>query len=61
MEDLNKKTESELKQLLKDKQEALRLFRFALSGSKTRNLKEGLNLKKEIAQIMTILNNPVRK
>ncbi len=61
MEDLNKKTVSELKQLLKDKQEALRLFRFALSGSKTRNLKEGLNLKKEIAQIMTILNNPVIK
>ena len=57
MEELNKKTESELKQMLKEKQEALRVFRFALSGSKTKNLKEGKNLKKDIARILTVLNN----
>jgi ribosomal protein L29 len=57
MKDLIKKTEKELSQMLKDKKEALRVFNFALSGGKTRNLKEGSNLKKEIAQIMTVLNN----
>ena len=56
MEELNKKTESELKQMLKDKREALRTFCFAMSGSKTKNLKEGQNLKKDIARIMTVLN-----
>ncbi len=56
MKELINKTENELKQLLKEKQEALRIFRFAMTGSKTKNLKEGQNLKKEIAQIMTLLN-----
>jgi ribosomal protein L29 len=56
MKELIKKTEKELKALLVEKKEALRAFRFAMSGSKTKNLKEGFNLKKEIAQIMTILN-----
>jgi len=56
MDELTNKTEKELKQLLIDKREALRVFRFALSGGKVRNLKEGQNLKKEIARIMTLLN-----
>ncbi|MEI6190978.1 MAG: 50S ribosomal protein L29 [bacterium] len=56
MKELIKKTESELKVLLKEKREALRVFRFAMSGGKVKNLKEGQNLKKEIAQIMTLLN-----
>ena len=56
MRDLIKKTEKELKVLLTEKREALRVFRFAMSGGKTKNLKEGAKLKKEIAQIMTILN-----
>ncbi len=56
MKELIKKTEKELKQLLIEKKDALRVFNFALSGSKTKNLKEGKNIKKEIAQIMTILN-----
>jgi ribosomal protein L29 len=60
MKDLIKKTEKELAQLLVEKKEALRVFRFAMSGGKVKNLKEGQNLKKEIAQIMTILNNPTK-
>ena len=56
MNEFKNKTENELKQTLKDKREALRVFRFAMSGSKTKNLKEGAHLKKEIAQIMTVLN-----
>jgi len=56
MEDFKNKTENELKHMLKEKQEALRVFRFAMSGSKTKNLKEGMVLKKDIARIMTVLN-----
>lgn len=56
MKELIKKTEKELKALLAEKQEALRVFRFAMSGGKVKNLKEGAKLKKEIAQIMTLLN-----
>lgn len=57
MKDLIKKTKAELENILKEKREALRVFRFALSGSKTRNIKEGNNLKKEIARILTVLKN----
>jgi len=56
MKELIKKTEKELKALMIEKKEALRVFRFAMSGGKVKNLKEGSKLKKEIAQIMTILN-----
>ena len=56
MKELINKTEKELKVLLTEKKEALRVFRFAMSGGKVKNLKEGQNLKKEIAQIMTLLN-----
>jgi ribosomal protein L29 len=56
MKELINKTEKELKNLLKEKREALRVFRFALSGGKTKNFKEGMLLKKEIARIMTIIN-----
>jgi len=56
MKELINKTEKELKQLLIEKREALRVFRFGMSGGKTKNLKEGMNLKKEIARVMTLLN-----
>ena len=57
MKDLFNKSASELKALLLDKQEALRNFRFGLAGSKTRNVKEGKNLRKEIARIHTKLEH----
>jgi ribosomal protein L29 len=57
MKDLINKKEGELKQMLIEKREALRVFKFAMSGSKTKNLKEGAHLKKEIAQILTVLNS----
>ena len=50
----SKKTE-ELTKLLGEKKEALRVFRFGLSGSKVKNLKEGMGLRREIARIMTEL------
>jgi ribosomal protein L29 len=54
--DFKNKTENELVQALSEKRNALRTFRFAIAGSKTRNMKEGKGVKKEIARILTELN-----
>jgi len=48
---------SELKKTLADKQEALRAYRFAGAGSRSRNVHGGRMLRKEIAQIMTELRS----
>jgi ribosomal protein L29 len=56
IKDLQKKNETELLKELKDKREALRKFRFGLSGSQTRNTKEGSTLRKDIARITMLLN-----
>jgi ribosomal protein L29 len=50
------KNKEDLVKALYEKREALRAFRFGEAGSKTRNVKEGALLKKEIARIMTELN-----
>lgn len=54
--DLAKKNTKELADLLTEKRKTLRDFRFGLSGSNARNVKEGKFLKKDIARILTILN-----
>jgi ribosomal protein L29 len=51
------KTEKDLLKMLSEKREALRAFRFGISGSKVRNIKEGRALKKEIARVLTELNS----
>lgn len=51
----NKPT-AELQKSLKEKRVILRNFRFAIAGSKTRNVKEGKQARKEIARIMTEIN-----
>jgi ribosomal protein L29 len=56
IKDLRKKTSGELDSELRDKAIALSNFKFGTAGSKTKNVKAGKNLKKEIAQILTILN-----
>ena len=55
MEQLNKKSETELKKLLAEKRESLRNFRFSMRGSQIRNTKEGSQLRKDIARILFIL------
>jgi ribosomal protein L29 len=50
------KIKEDLVKALYEKREALRAFRFGEAGSKTRNVKEGSALRKEIARIMTELN-----
>lgn len=55
IKDLRKKTIGELDKELAEKISALSNFKFGTSGSKVKNVKAGRNLKKEIAQILTIL------
>lgn len=55
--DYKSKTKEELTRLAAEKREALRAWRFAMAGSKTKNVKEGKALRKEIARILTVLNN----
>lgn len=51
--ELKTKTENDLIKMLNDKRVALKMFFFNLAGSKTRNVKEGREIKKEIARILT--------
>ena len=56
MTDFKKQDVAELSKALTDKREALRVFRFTGAGSRSRNVREGRGLRREIAQIMTELN-----
>lgn len=51
--DLKTKDAKDLQKLLVEKHDALRAFRLGLSGSKVKNVKEGAEIKKDIARIMT--------
>jgi len=53
--ELKEKSAADLEKLLKEKRETLRKFRFDVTGGKTKNVKEGFNLKKDIARILTLL------
>lgn len=53
--EIQKKNENELTLLLESKRKDLWNFRFGVSGSKVRNVKEGKLLRREIARIMTAL------
>lgn len=53
MEEYTNKTIAELNKLVAEKREALRLFRFGNSGSKSKNVKEGRTIRREIARILT--------
>lgn len=52
-------TNEDLMKTLRGKREALRAFRFNISGTRTRNVKEGRTLRKDIARLMT--EHTVRK
>lgn len=55
MADIKKADALELQKILADKRESLRAFRFGGAGTRARNVREGRNLRKEIAQILTEL------
>ncbi|MDO8564751.1 MAG: 50S ribosomal protein L29 [bacterium] len=51
------KNEQELHGELEAVREKLRAWRFAMTGSKTKNVKEGKGFRKDIARILTELNS----
>lgn len=52
---VHNKTEQELRKDLNDARKGLHDFRFGIAGSKVRNVKEGMNLRKRIARALTEL------
>lgn len=57
MSEYKNKTEKEIINLLDEKRGVLSSFYFAISGSKTRNVRDGRNTRKEIARLMTEIGN----
>ena len=57
MKDISTKSDRDLTKELADKREALRVIRFGVAGSKTRNVKEVSALKKDVARILTEINS----
>ena len=55
--ELKGKSVADLKESLAGKKDSLRNFRFGIAGSKVRNMKEGRNLKKDIAKILTAIRS----
>lgn len=55
MQEFQDKTGTDLAKELAEKREALRKFRFDVAGSKIKNVKEALALRKGIARILTVL------
>ena len=51
--EMQEKNEKDLAKDLVEKQEALRAFRFGITGTKVRNVREGRAIKKDIARIKT--------
>ncbi len=56
MADIRKQTVEEIQRAIADKREQLRTFRFSEAGTRTRNVKEGRTLRKDIARMLTELN-----
>lgn len=56
MADIKKQSIADLHKELNEKRDALRKFRFGEAGSRTRNVKEGKTIRREIARILTEMN-----
>ena len=56
MADLKKHSIADLQKELATKRAALMAFRFGEAGSRTRNVKEGRTVRRDIARILTEMN-----
>ena len=45
----------EMRKIVTDKREALRVFRFESQGSRSRNVREGRNMRRDVARALTEL------
>ncbi|MES2059740.1 MAG: 50S ribosomal protein L29 [Patescibacteria group bacterium] len=59
--EIRKKDKAEIEKSLYERKEALRVLRSNLSGSKSKNVKEALSIRKDIARMLTELNVHVNK
>ena len=57
IEELAKKTEAQLQQSLMEYRDKLRDMRFRVSQKQLKNIREIRDIKKNIAQILTVLNS----
>ena len=55
--DFKTKTTDELNRLILENRQKLQAFRFAMAGSKQKNVKELSAVKKQIARILTEINS----
>lgn len=53
MADISTRAIEDILKELKEKQEALRVFRFGAAGSRAKDVKAGKNLRKEVARLQT--------
>lgn len=53
--DIKNKTKADLEAIIKDKREALKNFRFGISGSRVKNVREARTTRKDIARAITLL------
>jgi len=53
IKELNKMNDADMSKMLTEKREALRVLRFNVSGSTTRNVHEARMLRRDIARILT--------
>jgi ribosomal protein L29 len=60
-ESLKAMKEPELRKKLLALEESLRVIRFKAEGAKSKNVKEAATLKKQIAQVLTMLNQFQKK
>lgn len=51
--DFKKYSTDDIQKEIAEKREALRVFRFGSAGSRSRNTREGRNLRKDIARLLT--------
>ncbi|HEX7724188.1 MAG TPA: 50S ribosomal protein L29 [Candidatus Paceibacterota bacterium] len=54
--EITTKTPADLTKMLTEKRESLRAFRFGGAGAKTKNVREGRAIRKDIARILTALH-----
>jgi ribosomal protein L29 len=57
MTDIRKDTDKELEKRLAEARAKVRAFRFDVTGSKAKNVKDGANAKKVVARILTELRS----
>ncbi len=59
IKELRKKSKDDLDKILQDDREKTRQIRFDMSSGKVKNVREIGKIKKEIARILTILNEKI--